>query len=154
MKIKIALLRALFCVLTISGCSYTIHGSFFPVQGPSAGLSTPVVLNVTLRNSKKVSTVSVVLASGESCVGNWSYLTGPAANSEAPGTAAIHLPQPNLDFACDAICGQGYYVAHILGQGFSQGVLTGGQGTVLQMELQGHRGVAVDGKGNIYKMAW
>jgi hypothetical protein len=73
----------------------------------------------------------------------------------APATDAISLPQPNLAFAWDAVYGEGFFVAHILGNKFGQGVFTGNQGTVLQVEsLDGRNGVAVDNKGNTYKMVW
>jgi hypothetical protein len=70
-------------------------------------------------------------------------------------TGTISLPQPNLAFAWDAVYGEGFFVAHILGKKFGQGVFTGSQGTVLQVEcLDGRNGVAVDNKGNTYKMVW
>ncbi|MGB6803488.1 MAG: hypothetical protein WBE31_14575, partial [Candidatus Sulfotelmatobacter sp.] len=73
----------------------------------------------------------------------------------APPAGQISLPQPNLAFAWDAVYGEGFFVAHILGNEFGQGVFTGNQGTVLQVEtLDGRNGVAVDNKGNTYKMVW
>jgi hypothetical protein len=53
------------------------------------------------------------------------------------------------------VYGQGFFVAKILGKKFGQGVFIGNQGTLLQVEtLDGRNGVAVDNKGNIYKMVW
>lgn len=72
-----------------------------------------------------------------------------------PPLQAIALPQPNLAFAWDEVYGQGFFVAHILGKQIGQGIFTGKQGTVLQLEsLDGRNGVAVDNKGNIYKVVW
>jgi hypothetical protein len=51
--------------------------------------------------------------------------------------------------------GEGFFVKHILGNKIGQGVFTGSQGTVLQVEwLNGETGVAADNKGNMYKMVW
>jgi len=72
-----------------------------------------------------------------------------------PGDPSGFPPKPNLAFAWDAVYGQGYYVAKILGREFYQAVFQDNQGTVLQVEsLNGEFGVAVDNKGNVYKMVW
>jgi hypothetical protein len=64
----------------------------------------------------------------------------------------------------DAVYGQGFYVAHIIGnKEFARAVATGNQGTVLNVEMYRAnakdkdstpdiRGVAKDNKGNIYKV--
>ncbi|MGB8845433.1 MAG: hypothetical protein WCC73_07115, partial [Terracidiphilus sp.] len=71
-------------------------------------------------------------------------------------------PQPNLAFAWDVVYGQGFFLANILGsKTVGQATLTGSNGTVLQIEFQAEKlgmpventfGVAVDNKGNIYKV--
>jgi hypothetical protein len=81
-------------------------------------------------------------------------------NAKTPETPSSYLPQPNLAFAWDVVYGQGYFLAHVLGTRLRQAIVTGDMGTVLQVECQftdGHsafNGVAVDSKGNIYKVAW
>jgi hypothetical protein len=70
------------------------------------------------------------------------------------GTSASYPPQLNLGFAWDAIYGQGYFVAHLLGQSCGHSVMTGSKGTVLQVEFNFPRGVAIDNKGNLYKLVW
>jgi hypothetical protein len=89
-------------------------------------------------------------------------VTATFAKNETPGTPASYPPQPNLAFAWDLVYGQGYYVATILGsQNVGTAVATGDRGTVLQIEVHreqlgnpedNHFGVAVDNKGNIYKV--
>ena len=87
-------------------------------------------------------------------------------------SAAAGTPgQFSLASAWDTVYGQGFYTAHVLGTPlFAQTVLTGNQGSVLQVEMyrQEHgsdtdpnsvapldiRGVAKDSKGNIYKLAF
>jgi hypothetical protein len=57
------------------------------------------------------------------------------------GVGASYPPQPNLAFAWDAVYGQGFFVAKILGKKFGQGVFIGNQGTLLQVEtLDGRNG--------------
>jgi len=66
----------------------------------------------------------------------------------------------------DAIYGPGFYVAHVLGARlYARAVLTGNQGTVLNVELykpdtpensnvSSIRGVAKDNRENVYKVAF
>lgn len=94
---------------------------------------------------------------GEVFSGKFEKITATAVN--VPATGQVAPPQSNLAFAWDAVYGQGYFVAHILGEEIEQGVFTGDKGTVLQVEwsLSGIpdqvyvQGVAIDNKGNIYK---
>jgi hypothetical protein len=71
-----------------------------------------------------------------------------------------------MDAAWDTVYGQGYYLAHVLGEGqYGRATMTGNQGTSLQVEIhssvsrQGSemqtsqpKGVAKDSKGNLYKV--
>jgi hypothetical protein len=109
--------------------------------------------------------ISAFVANGETLPGKWAAITASAANAKTPLTPGSYPPQPNLAFAWDAVYGQGFYLSHVLGETISQGVFTGDQGTVLQVEFavenygrlsQAYRqfGVAVDNKGNMYKMIW
>jgi hypothetical protein len=77
-------------------------------------------------------------------------------NTKVLGTPDSYPPQPNLAFAWDAIYGDGYFAAKILGGTIWQGIFRGNQGTVLQVELllDGQHGAAVDNKGNTYKVVW
>jgi len=95
------------------------------------------------------------VANGEVLKGKSAQVNASSLNTKTPGAPDSYPPQPNLAFAWDAIYGQGYFAAHILGKKIWQGIFTGDQGTVLQVEIKdGGNGVAVDNKGNVYKEAW
>jgi hypothetical protein len=154
MKRGLALSIVLSSVLIVAGCSYITRVNLYPVQGPAAAMAPSPYYQLTIKGNSKGSSISVVLGNGESFQGSWSNFTESSSNQKTPGTAASLPPQPNLAFAWDAIYGKGFFVAHLLGQSVLQTTMTGNQGTVLQAELQGRRGVAIDSKGNIYKMTW
>jgi hypothetical protein len=154
MKMKVVVLSVLFSVSILSGCVFTSSGKLYPVQGPSAATAPPLVFDATMKSSTKGSTISMVLANGESFQGRLLEFTETSVNAKTPGTPASYPPQVNLSFAWDAVYGQGDFVAHLLGKSVLQTTMTGSQGTVLQAELAGQRGVAVDNKGNIYKIVW
>jgi hypothetical protein len=135
----------------------------YPVQGPAATQAVPPAFTARLTDIyKKSGKISLVQVNGESFQGTWTIVTATFVNARMPGTSASYPPQPNLAFAWDAVYGQGYYVASILGsESIGQAVATGDKGTILQVEFHreqlgvpedNHFGVAVDNKGNIYKM--
>jgi hypothetical protein len=98
---------------------------------------------------------SWTVANGEVLKGKCTAVKPSSLNAKTPGTPDSYPPQPDLAFAWDAIYGQGYFSAHILGQKIWQGIFTGHLGTVLQVEfLDEQHGAAVDNKGNIYKAVW
>jgi hypothetical protein len=157
MKAKVAFALVLLSTCLLSGCSYysATSGQLYPVQGPSAALAPAPVYDATITVSSKSGTsISLVMANGEMFSGAWGGVVESSVNAKTPGTPAGYPPQPNLSFAWDAVYGQGDFVAHILGKSAGHALLTGSQGTVLQVEIAGHRGVAVDNKGNIYKVVW
>jgi hypothetical protein len=87
--------------------------------------------------------------------GKCTSVKASSLNQKTPGTPDSYPPQPNLAFAWEAIYGQGYFAAQILGRKIWQGIFTGNQGTVLQVEvLNQQHGAAVDNRGNIYKIVW
>lgn len=167
MKLWIAL--SLFGICLISGCHG--YGRLYPVQGPLASM-TPVpsyTFSITYPGSPKYDRdqdgeISVVLANGEAFSGPWKM----AYNK--PGSQAADAPTSNsnsLAEAWDAVYGQGFYVAHLLGENrVAHVALTGTMGTVLQIEwwdqsnagdgttIVGTKAVAEDNKGNIYKIVW
>ncbi|MGB0063674.1 MAG: hypothetical protein WBP85_04445 [Terracidiphilus sp.] len=164
MSAKHVLTLLLLCVFLASGCSYTTNVSMYPVQGPAAALAPPVVYQLTIKGNfvivgrgsgkPKVPPITAVLGNGETFQGNWINVSETSVNQKTLGTAASLPPQPNLAFAWDAVYGQGFFVAHLLGTSVAQATMTGSHGTVLQAELLGNRGVAIDSKGNVYKMIW
>lgn len=135
----------------------------YPVLGPATAQTPPQAftakLNNYVRNSGKI---TLTQAGGETFQGTWTAVTIAYVNPKTPGTPASYPPQPNLGFAWDLVYGQGYFLAHILGsQTIGQAVATGDHGTVIQLEFQTEKlgapsdnifGVAVDNKGNVYKV--
>jgi hypothetical protein len=81
-------------------------------------------------------------------------LAGPPATPVTPSGAPVALPQPNLAAAWDAIYGQGFYLAHVLGNQLGRANLTGSAGTAIQVEVFNARGIAVDNKGDVYKLVF
>ncbi|MGB9406333.1 MAG: hypothetical protein WCA89_02290 [Terracidiphilus sp.] len=153
MKTKLVLFLLSLCI--IAGCNPAFGQKLYPVQGPLAAQTPPQVFSAKLTGGPKSGGISLVLTNGETFKGKWATVAVSFVNTKTPGTPASYPPQPNLAFAWDAVYGQGYVFAHILGESIGQAVLTGNQGTVIQLEFfDGRIGVAVDNKGNIYKMAW
>ena len=157
MKTRFAAL--LFGICISSGFTAGSAETLYPVQGPLAAQAPPPVITAHFAgtNSGKF-TMSV--AHGESFQGKWAFVMPPFVNAKTPQEPAAYLPQPNLAFAWDAVYGQGYFVAQILGSRIRQVVAKGDQGTVLQVEClyadphAGYNGVAVDSKGNLFKVVW
>jgi len=81
-------------------------------------------------------------------------LAGPPASPVTPTGTSAALPQPNLSAAWDAIYGPGFYVARVLGQQLGRANVTGSQGTAIQVEVWNARGIAVDNKGDVYKLVF
>jgi hypothetical protein len=147
----------------ISGGIAAFGQRLFPVQGPAAAQVPPPAFTARLTNiSRQSGKITLAEAKGESFQGTWKIVTASFVNTRTPGAPASYPPQPNLAFAWDAVYGQGYYLATILGsENVGQAVATGDRGTVLQVEFHreqlgvpedNHFGVAVDNKGNIYKV--
>jgi hypothetical protein len=98
---------------------------------------------------------SWTVANGEILSGKCAVVNATSPVTKAPGAPESYPPQPNLAFAWDAVKGSGYYVSHVLGNKIAQGVFSGDHGTVLQVEsVDNYSGVAVDNRGNIYKIVW
>ena len=105
---------------------------------------------------------SLVQTNGESFQAKWTTITASFINNKTLENPASYLPQPNLAFAWDTVYGQGYFVGQVLGNRIRQVVATGDRGTVIQVEMQQsfgqqagvYNGVAVDSKGNVYKVVW
>jgi hypothetical protein len=159
MKTKF-LLVVTVVLLVLAGVPLTAQ-KLYPVQGPLAAQSPPPVFTGQIRRPPFSAgpvfklLKSWKLSGGEVLNGKVAVVKASSQDAAAPGTQADYPPQSNLASAWDAVYGQGYFVAHILGNEFMQGVFTGSKGTTLQVEsLDGQKGVAVDNQGNIYKMVW
>ena len=159
MKSKLVLSLVALCVCIVSGSDFAFGQRLYPVQGPlTAQTPQPVFSGQIRRPVFSAGPVFLLLkswtvANGEVLQGRPKTVKASSVNMLEVG--ASYPPQPNLAFAWDAVYGQGFFVAKILGKKFGQGVFIGNQGTLLQVEtLDGRNGVAVDNKGNIYKMVW
>lgn len=147
------------CVCIVALNDHALAQKLYPVQGPMAsGTPQPILVGHIRRpvfssGPPFMLLKSWTLPNGEILQGKPKKVKATSADAQAAVPA--DLPRPNLAFAWDSVFGQGYFVAHILGKEFGQGVFTGDQGTVLQVEtLNGQQGVAVDNKGNTFKMVW
>jgi hypothetical protein len=137
-----------------SGSTGAFGQKLYPVSGPATTVTPPSVIAVKFGFGIRSGKISLVLANGESFQGSWKSVTASAINPKSPGTPTSYPPQPNLSFAWDAVYGTGDFAAHRLGGILAQAILTGSQGTVLQVEFRNPWGVTVDNRGNIYKMVW
>ena len=158
MKAKLVLSLILVSGM-FAGSDSAFAQKLYPVQGPLAAQTPQPVFSGHIRRPM-FGPAPVFLLLKSWTVANGVLLQGKpktlqASSVNPPPNGTISFPQSNLAFAWDAVYGEGFFVAHILGKKFGQGVFTGSQGTVLQVEsLDGRNGVAVDNKGNTYKMVW
>jgi hypothetical protein len=153
------LLCAILSVCTLGGFANANGETLYPVQGPAAAQAPPPVMTAKFSgaNSGKF---TLVQAHGESFQGQWAFVTPSFVSTKTPQDPAAYLPQPNLAFAWDAVYGQGYFLAQVIGTRIRQVVATGDHGTVIQVEClygdfhAGFNGVAFDSKGNLYKVVF
>jgi len=140
------LLASLLC-----GCAVMVPGHLYPVQGPLTRQSPPPVFKITMSGVLRSGTLTATLADGEVCTGDW---TAVRQDDPSAGEMAAQW---------DAIYGQGFFVANVLGTAvFARAVLTGSHGTRLRVQLYDPtpgqvtnvRGIAADDKGNLYKLTF
>ena len=161
MKANLVFTLAALCVCLVSGCDDASAQKLYPVLGPQASQTPPPVFSGQIRRPMfSVGGLPKLLkswtvANGEVLPGKFVAVKAITINPKTPGTPDSYPPQPNLAFAWDAVYGEGYFSAHILGGQVWQGIFTGKQGTVLQVEIHDQQhGAAVDNKGNVYKVVW
>ena len=152
MKMKAAVQLLVVCAVCASGSAF--GQTLYPVAGPASSQSPPLVRTAKLTGGPRTGGITLVLA-GETFKGKWMIFRPSSVNIKTSGTPDSYPPQPNLAFAWDGIYGQGYFLGNVLGEYVGQATLTGDQKTALQLEFfNGRYGVAIDSKGNIYKMVW
>jgi len=163
MRTRFATMIGLFALCFFIPSTAVLAQRLYPVQGPATAQTPPPNFTAKLTNYLKNSgVITLTQAGGETFQGPWTTVTVTFINSKTPGTPSSYPPQPNLAFAWDLVYGPGYFNTHILGsQTVGQATATGSDGTVLQLEFQKEKlgaiidnifGVAVDNKGNIYKV--
>ena len=154
MKLKLCVL--LLGISVMLGCSRTYR--FYPVQGPLSAQTPSPVLVAKMTGAISSGSISVVLSDGEVCTGRWAEVP----RLQVPkGANTATVPADSMSSVWDTVYGSGYYVSHVLGARSARGVISGNQGTVLNVELyatpEGEhtfviKGVAKDNKDNIYKV--
>jgi len=163
MRNRFALLLGLFAVCFFVLPTAAHAQRLYPVLGPATAQMPPPSFTVKLANYLgKSGTITLAQTGGETFEGTWTTTTITFVNAKTPGTPSSYPPQPNLAYAWDLVYGQGYFLTHLLGsQTVGQATATGSQGTVLQLEFQREKlgapidnifGVAIDNKGNVYKV--
>lgn len=129
---------------------------FNPVQGPMASLR-PVPLVLADTTGLVSGTIALTLPDGESYRGPWRPMRTIQMEPGDPVNAS--LAGINLAQAWDLVYGPGFFNATVLGSRLrAVALLKGDRGGVIQLEInhQGDQqvleGVAVDGRGNTYKL--
>lgn len=169
--------------IVMSGCAaarmYPVQGpqwdaQMYPVGGSTASQSPGRGYTVKLTGLLYSGDIKITTPAGEVCKGHWSLVKGGNSPDPSPSTtpnsdatsgptgAAIGMPA-----AWDIVYGQGYYVAHVLGERlYAHSVVTGDRGTVLNVEFYRRdrgtgpdapfeiHGVAKDNQGDIFKLAF
>lgn len=135
----------------------------YPVTGPATTQTPPPQFTAKMTTIfAKGGKISLTLGDMETFEGTWTTVTADTVNRAEPGSPLPAPPQANLAYAWDMVYGQGYFLANVLGsQLLGQAIAKGSRGTILQIEF--HKtslgnadvntfGVAVDNKGNVYKV--
>ena len=131
--------------LVLNGCTAGVH--LYPVSGPVAAQTPPQIYpaRLSVNFATRSGAFTATLADGELFKGRWKLeVPGPVNKADVNDMSAIW----------DQVYGPGFYVAHVLGApSCGKALVTGSKGTPLTIEICGaERGVARDGKGDVYKM--
>ena len=142
-------------LFVLTGC--TVQMRFYPVQGPLASANPSQVFlgKITGTPGTRSGGFSAVLGKGETFQGRWTMVpTGAQAANTGLGT-----PQGGISSVWDSVYGNGFYVAHVLGQRqYGRASVTGSNGTALTMEIFSPnsggepKAVAKDDQGNVFKV--
>lgn len=150
--VRLRVLTVLVSTVTLlSGCIIGGGGHLFPVQGPAAGKNPGAVYSMSVTGAFSTGTLTATLENNESCSGTWLQLKDTDSSAG------------QMSAQWDQVYGPGFFVAHVLGSGaLIHGTLACKQGTTLNAEffrtnpgsLGGSQGVALDSKGNLYKVTF
>ena len=154
---KASLLASAVFLAGCVGCIPSAGLKFYPVPTGTNASTSAAILQGNLSGLMS-GTVSVVLVSGEICTGPW-YPVDLNTDGTEPGRVKT-LAAKNLSSAWDEVYGPGYFKAHVLGTPrYVRALMIGDQGSQFQIEAdrdEGEhatlKGVAMDGKGNIFKV--
>ena len=163
---KIRILVVLAVAIVLSGC--TFKALLFPVQGPLSGQSPLPRYPVKMSGVFKSGSIVATLGGGEVCSGRITFMRG---KEEADyQTSTTNPAVKDIAAAWDAVYGAGFYTAHVLGgTQFAQGECKSDRGTTMSFQVlqrvkensndtfnasKDMKGVAVDNRGNVFKMAF
>jgi hypothetical protein len=148
---KISLMLATVCAM-LGGCALMVPGHLYPVEGPLSKEGTPPIYTATLSGGVLPSgSITVRLAPGISCPGDWKAVSGDDATAR------------QMSVEWDKVYGSGYFVANVLGKRtFARAVLTCSNAEKLNLEFlvavpgqpSSIVGVVSDGTGNIFKLSF
>jgi hypothetical protein len=135
---RLCLITAPWLVVLLTGCGG--DGQLAPVQGPLAAQRPPPIYKVTIDADSKM---SAARTKADVCKGLWSNV------AQGDSTAAA------MSGEWDAVYGKDYFSAKVVGNAtFSRAVLTCPDGTTLNIEFNSDKGVAKDGKGDVFKLTF
>lgn len=166
---RIAVLFGMVTLVTasvLSGCF--ARARFYPVQGPLSAQTPPPVFagKLTVNANFRSGTFTAVLKGGETFKGTLSLVRTSQKNRMGQTVETTPPMARGMDADWDLVYGQGYYLAHVLGEGqYGRAEMTGSHGTQLQIEIHSAvsregseiqtsqpKGVAKDSNGNLYKV--
>ena len=139
----------------VTSCSVT--ATLYPVKGDLASQSPLPVLKAKVHGVMGNSgDVELTMPSGEKLTGRWSSLAPRQVSvSRFSGNANI---TSGLETAYAAVYGSGVTVSNVPGINRGTAFLTGSKGTNMEVEFRtgsgtaSGNGVAIDNRGNIYKV--
>jgi hypothetical protein len=140
---------AAFSAALLAGCSASQVVTFYPVKGPlSAQTPLPVAKAAAEGITGNTGPLTMVLASGETCSGQWS--------SAAP--QQMQVSTGNLFSTYGALAGYSMTAGNVPGVNRGEAFMSCDRGTKIEAEFftgsgtaNGY-GVAKDSAGNVYKM--
>ncbi len=156
MKYILPLLLAVFAALS-TGCSLSVTAKLYPVKGPYSDQKPIPVLRAHVKDVQRNSgDVTLTLPDGEICSGSWSSLAPQQVSmTSMSGRGQI---TSGIQSAYATVYGTGFTVSNIPGINRGTAFLVGDRGTTIEVEFftgsgtASGNGVAIDSKGNIYKV--
>ena len=156
MKYNITLFIAIYAVL-FSGCSLSVTAKLYPVKGPYSEQKPIPVVRAHVKDVQRNSgDVTLTLPDGELCSGSWSSLA-PQQVSMTSITGHGQVTS-GIQTAYATVYGTGFTVSNVPGVNRGTAYLVGNRGTTIEVEFftgsgtASGNGVAIDNKGNVYKV--
>jgi hypothetical protein len=145
------------CAVILSGCSLSVTAKLYPVQGPLSEQKPIPVLRARVMDVQRNSgDVTLTLTDGEVCTGSWSSLAPQQVSmTSISGRGQI---TSGIQTAYTTVYGTGFTVSNVPGVNRGTAYLVGDRGTTIEVEFftgsgtASGNGVAIDSKGNIFKV--